>query len=269
MKLSMVSPDKKSTDQVATNPPAKTSADGADGRSRRIAFLVIALVVTLAVGVLNRTMSQQWGRAEEYQRAARLLENLPAEFGPWRAVEKKELGRSAMELLQCQGYTYQTFRHNETGDLVQLAVLVGPGAKMSVHVPEICFEATNYRLVQDRERVQVSDGEREDFFWRVRFQMNDVTRRQIDVLYGWYSDGGWLAPQYPRWSVAGVPVLFKLQLLSPVSDPWKTSDQTSGSFTDSIGNDFLKQFLPILNSELETPHVRSSSASADEGVAIQ
>lgn len=113
---------------------------------------------------------------------------------------------------------------------------------MSIHVPEICFESANYALVAPRERIEVVQGSRADQFWRVRFRLNDVSQQPLDVLYAWSKGDAWLAPKFPRWSVAGTPVLYKLQL--------STLGSTGPTTAESCATEFLEAFLPVLHNRL-------------------
>lgn len=210
-----------------------------------------AIVVTIASGALYGRMNRQWGVAQDFEQASIALSDLPKQFGEWHLEGEHELGDSAMELLQCRAFIHHSYRNADTGQLVNVAVMVGPGAKMSIHVPEICFEAKNYSLIQDRERIQIDTNNNEtDEFWSVAFQLNDVSERRLNVYYGWKSDDNWIAPAMPRWAVAGNPVLYKLQL----------SEQISASNDGSAGGagEFLKAFLPVLNERLKAKAVSSS-----------
>ena len=124
--------------------------------------------------------------------------------------------------------------------------MVGPGSRMSIHVPEICFEAANYTLVVPRERIQLQRDGHTDSFWSVRFRLNDVSEQPLHVLYAWSRGDAWLAPRLPRWSVAGAPVLYKLQLstMEPIRAT-ATDDQPE----ESGGIAFLRAFLPLLDAQ--------------------
>ncbi|MDG2382739.1 MAG: exosortase-associated EpsI family protein [Pirellulaceae bacterium] len=211
-------------------------------------MIALAVLVTVTSGVLDGRMSQQWGADQDFEQSAIALAELPKQFGRWHLEGKQGLGDSAMELLQCRAFIHHSYRNADTGQLVTIAVMVGPGAKMSIHVPEICFEAKNYSLVQDRERIQVDAGSAvENQLWTVVFQLNDVSEQRINVYYGWKAAGQWVAPTMPRWSVAGNPVLYKLQL----------SERITTSIDGSEGGalEFLESFLPVLNERLEASRI--------------
>ena len=204
--------------------------------------ILLACLLTLCSGVLHGRMSRMWGVDEKMDQAADLLDGMPPQFGPWQQEGSYPLGDSAMELLQCRGYLHHGYRNAETGQFLRVAVMVGPGSKISVHVPEICFESTNYTLIQNRRRLDLEHEQGTDSFWTVAFQSNDVSQRRLNVYYGWSANDGWVAPQMPRWSVAGSPILYKLQLTEEVP--------ATGDASGTGAEDFLKRFLPVLNERL-------------------
>ncbi|MCP4190604.1 MAG: exosortase-associated EpsI family protein [Planctomycetaceae bacterium] len=211
-------------------------------------MIVLAVFVTVTSGVLDGRMSRQWGVEKDFEHAANALADLPSQFGGWHLESKQGLGDSAMDLLQCRAFINHSYRNADTGQLVTVAVMVGPGAKMSIHVPEICFEAKNYSLVQDRERIRVdSPTAVENELWSVVFQLNDVSEQRINVYYGWKADEHWVAPTMPRWSVAGNPVLYKLQLSEQVTTA------VDGSEGGALG--FLESFLPVLDERLQAVRI--------------
>jgi hypothetical protein len=211
--------------------------------------LGLATLLTLSSGLLHGRMSQRWGMDDRMQLAAKRLEMFPEQIGVWQQEATFQMGNSAIELLECQGYLQRGYRNRETGDYVKLAVMVGPGSKMSIHVPEICYEANNFTLLGPRQRFQVTAGGQQHTFWSVTFQVNDSTERKMRVLYGWSDGNQWLAPRMPRWSVAGEPVLYKLQL-SYVINGGTPQEPADGQ---RMLSDFMADTLAVLQQLLADP----------------
>jgi hypothetical protein len=203
--------------------------------------LGLAIVLTLVSGLLHGRMTQRWGYDQRLDDAAQRLALFPATIGDWQQENSYDLSKSAIDLLACRGYISRGYRNLKTGDYVKLAVMVGPGAKMSIHVPEICYESNNFTVLAPRSRFEVKASGAQHAFWSVLFQINDVSQQRLRVLYGWSDGGDWVAPRMPRWSVAGAPLLYKLQLSyatkSTSTDPEATNPQIA---------DFLQHALPAL-----------------------
>jgi hypothetical protein len=214
--------------------------------------LALAVAVTVMSGLLHGRMSQRWGMDARMQEVAKRLEAFPEQIGPWQQESTYELGRSAMELLDCQGYVHRGYRHRETGDFVKLSVMVGPGSKMSIHVPEICYEAGNFTLLGPRQRFPVTVAGQEHSLWGVQFQVNDVSERKVRVLYGWSTGQQWMAPRMPRWSVAGAPVLYKMQLSYVVNDLTSANVSDTDPLLRSLLEDSITVLHELMDAQSET-----------------
>ena len=116
-------------------------------------------------------------------------------------------------MLSCQGYIYRGYRNEVTGDSIKLVVMVGAGAKMSVHVPEVCYESNNYTLLEDREIFNV--------------EVNGQTHH--------------------FWSVAGEPVLYKLQVSHALTGLVHVDEQASQEATRL----FMQMVIPLIQAKLE------------------
>jgi hypothetical protein len=122
--------------------------------------------------------------------------------------------------------------NRETGEAVQVALIVGPSGPTAVHEPEICFSSQAYEIARPREkRFFGDDGHGESSsLWEVRFQPKDVGTGDLQVYYGWSTGGAWKASPSPRFEFGGSPLLYKIQVSAqigpqkengPSSDPCK------------------------------------------------
>jgi len=242
-------------------------------KSLNTVCLLAAIALTVFSGALHGRMSQRWGAGERMEQAIEKIQRVPADFGNWQQEETLELSKTTLELLSCRGYLHRSYRHRLTGEVVKVAVMVGPGAKMSIHVPEICYEASNFTLLGDRRLVTLADTKvasgssardgqgaaREatapstepssDAFWGVSFQLNDVSQQRLEVAYGWSLGESWSAPTLPRWTVGAAPVLYKLQA-SHVQDPSLSDAAGSAEHEASVLREFLREFVPVLRESL-------------------
>lgn len=220
---------------------------------RYFAGIVLAILLTLVSGLLHGSISQRWGYDQRMEEAAARLDLFPQQLGDWLHEDDYELSDTALELLECQGYIHRGYRHRATGDYVKLAIMVGPGSKMSIHVPEICFEANSFTLTKERTPLMLDDESDADAFWSVMFRVNDVSQRPLQVVYGWNEGARWVAPEMPRWSVAGAPVLYKLQLA--YADPQATGTATGTGASDDRLRELLRAIVGAMQ-PLVTPPLR-------------
>ncbi|MBJ42286.1 MAG: hypothetical protein CMJ80_03160 [Planctomycetaceae bacterium] len=209
---------------------------------------ILASLITLGSGWLHGHITQRWGQSDAMMQAALRLDSLPAQVGPWVFDASYELSDEAVAMLSCQGYIYRGYRNEVTGDSIKLAVMVGPGAKMSVHVPEVCYESNNYTLLEDREIFNVEVNGQTHHFWSVHFRVNEVSQRELRVLYGWTNGGHWQAPRVARWYVAGEPVLYKLQVSHALTGLVHVDEQASQEATRL----FMQMVIPLIQAKLES-----------------
>lgn len=209
-------------------------------------MLVIAAAMTLASGVIHGQLSSRWGPPSEMLDAAELLDHVPEEFGEWRRMKTNALGREAVDMLQCAGYLNHTYANRHTGTIVNVAVLVGPAGRMSVHIPEICYSGRNYTTTGPRELTRITTADDIDHdFWALSLRANDAGAGQLRVYYAWHDGDAWSAPEQPRFHFAGRPLLYKLQLACSLPPH---TDTTSGDPCQA----FLHDFLPVLQRHLWT-----------------
>jgi len=210
---------------------------------RRISFFVaLALVLGATVGVemlFGRYASwkaQQEALADARQR----IERIPRSFGPWTMTSETAFAQNVINMLECSGYINRTYVHEKTGESVQAVLLAGPAGPMLVHRPEICMDGQGYKLVDGPKRVLYSStGQNRHYLFRTTFSSRQRTR--IQVYYGWSRRDEWEAPESPRLTLGGEPMLYKLQIVS--------TGQPNEDEKDA-GHRFLKEFLPALTSIL-------------------
>ena len=203
-------------------------------KSAIVAVILIGLTVAFALG--QGYLSNRWSVPADLEQAGRQVQGLPREIGPWKLNHEGTLSEEARRQLKCAGFVVRTYVNDETGDSVQMALLVGPPGPMSVHVPEICFNAQDYTQDGTRESVQLDE---ENTVWGVNFRPNDLEARSVRVYYGWrLENGNWTAAGNPRYQYGGEPVLYKIQLSSYVGGLGQ-SDQTDAAL--SFLMDFIQQ----------------------------
>ncbi|MEX2176841.1 MAG: exosortase-associated EpsI family protein [Pirellulaceae bacterium] len=210
--------------------------------------IVALLAGTLGAGWFHGQMSNRWGVQPDSDLAAhRLRQPLPDRVGHWRLKREVELEEAALRVLQCPAYISRVYEHEQTGDVISVAVLMGPPGPISVHTPEICYSANDYTLGGERERLDLEDKQgSQHSFWQVNMKSNGADGGKLRVLYGWTTGTQWLAAKHPRYGYGGVPHLYKLQLATA------STGQSSDEFDAS--KDFLANFLVPLRHQLVESH---------------
>jgi Protein of unknown function (DUF3485) len=209
-------------------------------------LLSIALILTTGgVGYWHGKLSARWGVAPDVQQAGAKLHELPETFGDWKLYKEEELAKEAAEELHCYSSVQRVYIHEKSGVQVSFVILFGPVGPISVHTPEICYSSSDYSVATQREPmiVPATSGEN-DQLWDLRLKATRITGQPLRVVYGWTSNGIWQASKRPRFSFAGQPYLYKLQIAMVVPPVDSKFDYCE---------DFLQAFLPVVRPLLLKP----------------
>ena len=222
------------------------------------AGLAVVIGVTIVGSVIHGRLSGRGGTNEKMIKAAELVRQLPKQFGDWETREEQELNERAQELLDLAGYVSRTYANQLTGEQVDVIVMVGRSGPLSVHTPEVCYSSRDMEMLGKPERrVIVAGGEQKeegaaevaasesdggDHFWKVAFQEKDLSADRIGVWYAWSDGGTWQAPNQPRFSLSGVPLLFKIQVRG-----FLPMQQGGDSAADDPCENFLRDFVPVVD----------------------
>jgi len=204
--------------------------------------IAVLTALTFASGMIHGHMSDRWGPPKNMLKEAEKLDKIPDTFGEWTLIDgsKEEFEAAVANELECAGNTVRTYRHGSTNVIVQVTVFVGPPGPTSLHTPEICYPARDNTIIEERQRVTISEDESSrDEFWALTFQSNGLERKKIRVYYAWSPGDHWSASESPRFSFASQPHLYKIQLSSilPAMADLEEMDPC---------REFLEDFVPVL-----------------------
>jgi hypothetical protein len=208
---------------------------------RRLPITIAAvLLATIAGGVLHGRLSQRWGAPPDLVALAAKFDKLPADIGPWRLESSGDLEPEVQKVLQCAGHVKRTYIHANTGEVVTVAVMLGPHGPIAVHTPEICYSSRDFAIAKPRERIELpATGSAKNELWSMNFNSREVTGGQLSVWYAWTTGNGWVASESPRFEFSGEPWLYKIQVASQVNS------SPSVAAKDPC-REFLEAFLPVL-----------------------
>jgi hypothetical protein len=205
----------------------------------------VLVAATLAAGWAHGRMTNRKGlRAEASLAGERLKPPLPAETGNWRLVSENQFEPDVVRMLQCPAHISRVYEHRQTGDVVTVAVIVGPPGPVSVHTPEICYSSRDYTIMSDRQQIAISDAAGlTHALWELPLKPNDLNGAPLRVVYAWSSGAAWEASRHPRFGFGGLPYLYKIQLAA-------TDHPASEAINFDPVQDFLANFLAQLQPRL-------------------
>lgn len=199
--------------------------------------MVLSVGLTLVAGILYGHYSQRWGAPADVVAAAKRLESMPMQLGPWQVAEELILDESVEEMLECSGYVNRRYVNRDSGQIVTMVITVGPPGPTAVHTPEICYSARAYK--QQGRRQEVHFGEApltRDAFWGVTFKPSNPLASDLKVYYAWSAGKQWEASVSPRFEFAALPMLYKIQLAG-------AAESRSSAESEDACRNFLEEFL--------------------------
>jgi hypothetical protein len=188
------------------------------------------------------------------QAAGERVNRLPRQIGHWRMTKSEPLDDDTQRMLRCSAHEQRVYVDDQTGETVSLILLTGVAGPLVAHTPEVCYSSADFEVVDSAHPETIRGaGEAADVFAEVTFKSRTVAAENQRVFYAWRkSQGPWQAPQNPRLSLGGQPMLYKLQLAAdiPAGSP-KASSPKDKSASDPARR-FLGDLLPALDKTLST-----------------
>ena len=208
-------------------------------KSHTLLCIVAIVVITVVSGVVEGTLSGRWGPSVDLVAAGQALGSFPKEIGDWEMQKEDQVDEKVLEVLRCTGSLHRVYMNRETGQVVNVALIVGPPGPPSVHVPEICYSSQAHTQEGPRQSVRLAaaDGSRDGDFWSLTFRPNDVNSLPLSVFYAWSSGQRWEAAENPRMSLSGTKILYKIQLAADIRETFSPRSGTTSpcqSFLESM-----------------------------------
>ncbi len=189
-------------------------------------------------------MSRRWGGGPEIEKLADRLRELPTEIGPWRMRASQPLSPAAEAVLECVGFVGRQYENRQTGEVVTVALLLGPAGPISVHTPDVCYSSRDYVIRQSPEQVKLpGSDDQQDALWKTTLQSTGLDAGCLRVYYGWSTGGPWSAPADARFAFVGQPYLYKIQVAGALPSP-----DDEGGIDPALN--FLNALLPVAKSYL-------------------
>jgi len=213
--------------------------------------LSLCVVLTVVSGLVQGHASRRWGNPVDMTGLAARLQSIPAVVGDWQVESTRELEPQVRNVLECAGSICRTYQNRNTGETVNVVILLGPAGPMAVHTPEICYSSLAHRQLGPRQAIDLTDPEgREDHFWTLTFQSNTLRGQMLRVYYAWSRGQSWLAAASPRFTLAGQPYLYKIEAAGtlPAREATEKSDPCIR---------FLREFVPLARRGMAAPSPES------------
>jgi hypothetical protein len=202
------------------------------------AALLFVAAVTGGAALIDRDAEADRQLALDH--AADALLHTPQILGSWHVTEEHALEDAALKMLQCAGYLNRVYQNQDTGEVVSVALFVGPAGPLVAHTPEICMTSQQFEQLGGMEQLTVPVNGDSHQFIRSTFRERSLEGGRLSVYYAWSADGKtWQAPTSPRLTLGPMPLLFKVQVAG--SSAAETEDRQS-----SPSQQLLRELIPVL-----------------------
>lgn len=220
-------------------------------KNGRIALIATFLLLT-ASGAADVWIRRSRDKSSALKSGVVALDQIPARIGNWEGAETA-LDPIIVRVAGCAGYRNLRYTHSLTGRAVDVTLMVGQPGQMAEHVPEVCYPAGGYSLIQSsfsrRGTVVLApgiDGE----LAVMDFLNPRLGDSRVRVWHGWYDGKRWSRPENPRFAFVTATSLLRLQVWSTlVPDPLAEDEN---KLIDA-GEEFLRDALPEITNRFPAP----------------
>jgi hypothetical protein len=216
--------------------------------------MVIALSAITGVTIYEGVRFEFWSSAdpEELNHFAQRLKSVPQSFGDWSS-QPADADEEQLAAAQVYAHVSRDYIHGKTGAKVNVFLVCGKTHPMAIHSPDQCYAAAGFEQ-GDPSRKYVDVNGRAAELWSSQFTREaNLDRVALNIVWGWAADDGvWQAPTSPRPHFSNKNALYKIYLIS-----------SPGAEADT--EQFLKDFLPVLDERLFTPvETKAEAETAEE-----
>ncbi|WP_149112670.1 hypothetical protein [Limnoglobus roseus] len=101
-----------------------------------------------------------------------------------------------------------------------VSIISGVPGAVSTHTPDVCYQASGYRMMRGikRETVKLTNGETATFFVTDFEKKKETTVERLRIRWSWTTNGTWEAPDYARFHYMKAAELYKLYVATPLPE---------------------------------------------------
>lgn len=221
----------------------------------------VAAVLVVASSIVQGYWTNRFGAISDSQvvkEFAKNLEHVPKVIGDWEAVDHP-MNAQEQEVAGIVGYVSREYRNPRTDESVTVMLVCGNFRNIAKHEPTQCYVAAGYTQEREVDQYKTKTDSSNASFNTTVFKLEDREKlERLRVFWTWNYDGNWVSPTYARWSLRGLPALYKLYVISHV----RPGEDIEGSTAFK----FIHEFIPVLDKQLfpaESPKTEEKAAAAD------
>lgn len=233
------------------------------------AAVTLALIVSLTAweSIYSDRFTGTSVTAEQFDK---LFANVPLEIGPWQG-ENHKVDDKTLEVAGAVNHVSRSYRNMDTGQQVDLWLVVGHARDICRHTPDICYPSQGFSQdgTKQKQRIETDQGEATFYTARFRQEMSLGGGGAFQrVFWAWNANSDeehdWNAPNNARLHYGNNRALYKMYFTGGMKD-------RDEPVADNVALDFAKVMLPAVNHALFPQHygvpAQSAAPTEDEGDA--
>ena len=211
--------------------------------------LLVAVTLTVVPALLQGRLSNRWGKPADLHKSGQTLHLLPRRIGPWEnRQDERPLSEAVCQELGLTEHFHRRYRHRESGEYVEVLLMVGAPGRLVRHPPDVCYANRANRQIGKVESLRLESSRANHQYKLLHFQRAEEPEpTDFFVAYGFArDDGNWLSPASPRLEFGAAPLLYKLQVLC------QSPDEQALLAINSFLSEFVERFAETLERESTT-----------------
>lgn len=241
--------------------------------------LILSAAALTGAAIFNGTVTNRWsgGINSKAIACAEYLKLVPTEVGPWVGVENEDVEERVRDVAGIVGEPVsRRYRHKETGQVVDLWLIVGHSNLIIRHTPNICYPQANFAPQcppETHHEIEVEGLPAAKSWTNIFYKEVGGQPVYLRVFWMWHrptpgADVRWEAPGHhvsdARYRFAGAKALFKMYFTSPAAGP---GEKAGDSPAITFANDFLPELDKLLAqaSDGKPPEASLLEATAADG----
>ncbi|MEM8946768.1 MAG: hypothetical protein AAGD11_16460 [Planctomycetota bacterium] len=185
--------------------------------TKQLLALTIALALTIGPAILHGRFSNRWETPANLDEAGVRLHELPRQIGSWRNQEdQRQLSVGVRRELGLVGHFHRRYFHANSGQRLDVLLMVGPPGRLVRHPPEVCYANLANERVGDLETLELIGQADAHSFRLLNFRrVVQPAGGEFSVAYAFAThNANWQTPNSPRMAFGAQPLLYKVQVLS-------------------------------------------------------
>lgn len=185
--------------------------------TKSLLMIVAAIALTIGPACLHGRFANRWDSPADLSAAGAQLHEFPRQVGQWHNVtDERPLSEAVCRELGLVEHFHRQYRHQTSGERLDVLLLVGPPGRLVRHPPGICYASRGNQTSGEAKPLEISTESENHQFELLSFRRTaQPVPSEFSVAYAFATrDGVWSTPGSPRMTFGGKPVLYKLQVLS-------------------------------------------------------